>query len=111
MLFYACRNAIASEKVALSENRFDGLREGGVCSCYPMLRKGVTTAMRYQEQIVVRCTTKLRRRINTWAKQNDVKPGELTRRVLERAFGIDDQLPLPPGIVPVEPAQEAPGKS
>jgi len=67
--------------------------------------------MRYQEQIVVRCTTKLRRRINTWAKQNDVKPTELTRQVLERAFGIDETIKLPPGIVPVLPTQEAPRKA
>ena len=74
------------------------------------VRKGVVMVI-YDEQIVVRCSTKLYRAIGAWAKQNNAKPAEVTRRILEEAFGVHDELPLPPGITRVTPTQGAPGKA
>jgi len=68
-------------------------------------------AMRYDKQIVVRCSGKLYRAIEAWARQNHAKPGEVTRRVLEVAFGVEEELPLPPGLTKVKPTQGAPGKA
>lgn len=69
-------------------------------------------AMKYDETIVVRCSGRLKRVVNQWAKQNDAKPGEITRRVLEIAFGVEqEELQLPPGVKRLSPAQGAPVKS
>lgn len=67
--------------------------------------------MRYDAQIVVRCTQQTKRTVDQWAKQNHAKPGEVTRRILEAAFGIKEDLPLPPGLKRLLPTQGAPGKA
>lgn len=64
--------------------------------------------MRYNEQIVVRCSTRLYRAIGSWAKANDAKPGEITRKILEVAFGVEEEVPLPPGVKKLSPAQDGP---
>ena len=64
--------------------------------------------MRYDAQIVVRCTRQTKRTVDSWAKQNHVKAGELTRRILETAFGIQEELPLPPGLIRLQPTQDGP---
>ena len=65
--------------------------------------------MRYDAQIVVRCTKQTKRAVDQWAKQNHTKPGEVTRRIIEEAFGIRVEVPLPPGVARVKPTQGAPG--
>lgn len=69
-------------------------------------------AMRYDEQIVVRCSKKLKRAVDQWAKQNHANSSEVSRKVLEVAFGVaEDTMPLPPGLAHIQPGQVAPGKS
>jgi hypothetical protein len=62
--------------------------------------------------LVIRCSKTLRRTVDQWAKQNNVKPTEVTRKILEVAFGVEEeQIPVPPGIKKLKPAQEAPRKA
>lgn len=62
--------------------------------------------MKYEATLVVRCSKALRRSVDQWAKQNHVKPTEVTRRILEVAFGIEsEQIPIPPGVKPIKPPQ------
>lgn len=68
-------------------------------------------AMRYEEQIVVRCSKKLKRAVDHWAKQNHANSSEVSRKVLEVAFGLADEMPLPPGLAHLVPGQVAPGKA
>jgi phage tail protein X len=68
--------------------------------------------MRYEEQIVVRCSKKLKRAVDQFAKKNEANTSEVSRRVLEVAFGIQDEMPMPPGLARIMPDQvEAPGKA
>ena len=68
--------------------------------------------MKFNATLVVRCSPKLRRAVNQWSKANNVKPTEVTRRILEVAFGIEeDAIPIPPGVKPIKPTQEAPKKA
>lgn len=68
--------------------------------------------MRYDSQIVVRCTGKLKRTVDQWAKRDGRKPGEVARRVLEVAFGVNsDVMHLPPGVTQTKPPQDAPRKA
>lgn len=59
--------------------------------------------------IVVRCTKELRRELDKWAMKNNTKPGEMTRKLLEIAVGLQEpQWQFPPGIKPERPAQGSP---
>lgn len=49
---------------------------GGVCFRHTFDRKGVRRA-RYDETLVVRCSGKLKRTVDQWAKRHDKKPGEV----------------------------------
>jgi hypothetical protein len=68
--------------------------------------------VKYDAQIVVRCTGKLKRTVDQWAKRDGRKPGEVARRVLEVAFGVEpEDINLPLGVTKHKPAQEAPSKT
>lgn len=67
--------------------------------------------MRYEETIVIRCTGPLKRVIGQWAAQNHIKPTEMARIVLEKAFGVDDGIKLPSTIEDFKkPVQHASGR-
>lgn len=66
--------------------------------------------MKFDKKLSVRCSAPLDRAIDKWAKQNHVKPAEMVRIVLEKAFGIEGEMKLPPGLGDFKmPAQDAPG--
>lgn len=68
--------------------------------------------MRYDETIIVRCSGKLKRTVDQWAKKDGRKPTEVARRVLEVAFGVEpDDIHLPPGVTKLSPTQDAPRKA
>lgn len=64
--------------------------------------------MSYNKTIVVRCSAKLKRAVALWAKSHNAKPTDVTRRVLEVAFGVDEELPIPPGVKRVVPSSTTP---
>jgi hypothetical protein len=71
--------------------------------------KGGEHVRRYTETIIVRCSDKLKRTVNQWAKRDGRKPGEVARRVLEVAFGVEpDDINLPSGVTKHKPDQDAP---
>lgn len=68
--------------------------------------------MKYDATLIVRCTGKLKRTLDQWAKRDGRKSGEVARRVLEVAFGVEpDDIHLPDGVTKPRPAQDAPRKA
>ena len=54
---------------------------------------------KYDVTIVVRCSTELKQEIEKWAVKNRASAGEMTRRILETAFGIPgDHWQFPPAF-------------
>lgn len=61
-------------------------------------------ADRLSKQIVVRCSPELKKEIEKWAARNHTKPGEMTRKLLEIAVGLQEpRWQFPPGIKAAEP--------
>ena len=64
-------------------------------------------AGKLEATIVVRCTKELKRELEKWAQRNHTKPGEMTRKLLEIAVGLQEpQWQFPPGIKLDRPAQD-----
>jgi hypothetical protein len=62
-------------------------------------------AGKLEATIVVRCTKEMKRELDKWAQKNNTKPGEMTRKLLETALGLqEEQWQLPPGIKQDRPA-------
>ena len=64
--------------------------------------------MRYDAQIVVRCTGKLKREADKFSAAHGANTGEVARRILEKAFNCYEEIPLPPGMKHAMPAQDGP---
>jgi len=55
---------------------------------------------RYDAAMVFRCSKDLKKALDAWAKKNHTSPGDMTRKLLVVALGMeeDQRWQLPPGI-------------
>jgi hypothetical protein len=62
---------------------------------------------RYDATMVFRCSKSLKKELDAWAKKNHTSPGDMARKVLVTALGLeeDQRWRLPPGIKPTRSVQ------